>query len=172
MLVPSEYLHSQPRSSAEDWPCRPEPLHPAPPRCGRMRACELLLSGEVLFGAISVVNSPFCLRSTFLAALPSEFPKLPTAPVCEGISWCVETFPPSHLPPRGAGPQPLILCLPSRLYLFLYLISEQIGLSFWKSGVLCQHSEDVLWELFHMLRRFLDTFVREKVVSPSYSSAV
>ena len=137
-----------------------------------MRACEMLLSGEVLFGTISVVNSPFCLWSTFLSVLPSEFPKLPTAPACEGISWYAETFPPSYLPPKGAGPQPLILCLPSHLYLFLYLISEQIGLPLWKSGVLCQHSEDVLQELFHMLRRFLDTFVREKVVSPSYSSAV
>ena len=45
------------------------------------------------------------------------------------------------------------------------------GLLFWVPDVLCQHSEVVLWNLLN-IKCSLDDFVGEKVVSPSYSSAV
>ena len=49
--------------------------------------------------------------------------------------------------------------------------SEEIGFPFWTSGVLCKHSEDTLWEFFHMQMSF-DTFVGENMVSPSHSSVI
>ena len=42
---------------------------------------------------------------------------------------------------------------------------------FWVPDVLCQHSEVVLWSL-RVLKCSFEEFVREKVVSPSYSSAI
>ena len=51
------------------------------------------------FGAITVV-------------LPSEVPKLPLVLTFEGLSQCMETFPPSpQLPPQGTGSHPERLCL-------------------------------------------------------------
>ena len=48
---------------------------------------------------------------------------------------------------------------------------KEIGLPFWASGVLCQCSEVVLWQLLHMQMIF-DIFVGDKVASPSYSSTI
>ena len=45
------------------------------------------------------------------------------------------------------------------------------GLPFWVSGVLCQCSEVVLWNLLSV-QMFFDEFVGEKVISPSYSSTI
>ena len=61
----------------------------------------------------------------------------------------------------------LFFCL---LYSFL-LPFEDNGLLFWMPDVLCQHSEVVLWNLLSVQCSF-DEFVGEKVVSPSYSSAI
>ena len=70
----------------------------------------------------------------------------------------------------------LILTVASRL---LHLYStvdktspfEDNGLLFWVPDVLCQHSEVVLWN-FSVFKCSFDEFVGEKVVSPSYSSAI
>ena len=45
------------------------------------------------------------------------------------------------------------------------------GLLFWVPDVLCGHSEVVLWNLLSV-QMFFNEFVGEKVVSPSYSSAI
>lgn len=64
---------------AMDRPLRPEPLHSSPTRCGQMRKhVKLLLSWEVPFGVISVVNFLcFAFRAPVFAALPSEVPEVP-----------------------------------------------------------------------------------------------
>ena len=48
---------------------------------------------------------------------------------------------------------------------------EENGLPFWVPGVLCQHSEVVLWKLLN-IQMIFEEFVGEKVASPSYSSAI
>ena len=61
-----------------------------------------------------------------------------------------------------------IFCL---LYFFLPVFEDN-ELLFWVPDVLCLHSEVVLWNLLNVQMFFLDEFVREKVVSPSYYSAI
>ena len=53
--------------------------------------------------------SPFCLQSIFCCAChctPLWDPNTPTDLACEGVSYCVETFPSSQLPLQGSGPHP------------------------------------------------------------------
>ena len=65
---------------------------------------------------------------TITVVLPSEVPKLPPVLTCKGVSQCMETFPPSLLPPQGTGSHPESLCLffPPlfpffrKMYLFLF----------------------------------------------------
>ena len=69
---------------------------------------------------VLVSTNPLCGN---LSNLPSEplllcsppwlqsFPPPPPVSTSEGASYCVETFPPLQLPPRGAGPVPILLCL-------------------------------------------------------------
>ena len=72
--------------------------------------------------------------------------KTPHRPTGERVSWCLETFPPSWLPPRDG--------FPSLTLLSLFLSFIVCPTSFWREwtaflvpGVLCQHSEVVLWNL-------------------------
>ena len=64
-----------------------------------------------------------------------------------------------------------LFCLSFCLLYFSLPPFENNGLLFWVPDVLCQHSEGVLWNLFSVKCSF-DEFVGEKVVSPSYSSAI
>ena len=80
--------------------------------------------------------------------MPSEIPKLPTDPPCEKVSYCVEISP-SRLPPQDESQFRNPLSSFSFLF-FVLLHSREIGLPFWVSGVIRQHSEDVLWKLLHM----------------------
>ena len=70
----------------------------------------------------------------------------------------------------------LIFTVASRL-LHLYSTVDKTspfddnGLLFWVPDVLCGHSEVVLWNLLSV-QMFFNEFVGEKVVSPSYSSAI
>ena len=83
--------------------------------------------------------------------LPSDVPKLPPDPACEGVSFCLEGSS-SGLP----SPKTVIPVLKYFVSLFcLYLSfvlphSKEIGLPFWVSVVPCQDSEVVLWKLFHI----------------------
>ena len=72
--------------------------------------------------------------------------KTPHRPTGERVSWCLETFPPSWPPPWDGSPALTLLSL------FLSFIV--CPTSFWREwtaflvpGVLCQHSEVVLWNL-------------------------
>ena len=83
------------------------------------------------------------------ARLPSEISKLSTDPICERVSYCVETSPPSLLPPQDGYTSLNPLSLFSYLS-FILLHFKEIDLSFWISGVLHQHTEVVLWNLLHL----------------------
>ena len=66
---------------------------------------------------------------------------------------------------------PHLLCLLFPLLCFFLLVFEDNGLHFWLPDVLCQPTEVVLWNV-EMLKCSFEEFVREKVVFPSYSSAI
>ena len=95
--------------------------------------------------------------------------KTPHKPNSEGVSWCLETSPPSQLPPRDGSPS---LTLLSLFLSFVFCPSpfEENGLPFWVSGVLHQRSE--VGGSCSAFKWSFDEFVGEKVVSPSYSSAI
>ena len=79
----------------------------------------------------------------FLVMLPSEIPKFRTDLTCERVSYCVETSPPSWLPPQDGS-------LSINYLSFVLTHFEEIGLPFWVSWFLHQGSEVVLWNLLHM----------------------
>ena len=82
----------------------------------------------------------------------------------ESVSWCLETSLFLRFPSRDGAPSLPLLSHFCLLYFFLRPFEDN-GLLFWVPDVLYQHSEVVLWNL-------LGEFVGEKVVSPSYSSAI
>ena len=65
----------------------------------------------------------------------------------ERVSWYLETSPLLRLPPQDGS---LSLTLLSPFFYLLYFVLPPLkdsGLPFWVRGVLCQHSEVVLWYL-------------------------
>ena len=60
---------------------------------------------------------------------------------------CLETSPPSRLPPLDGSPSLTLFCLSFYLLYFVLPPFEENGLPFWGPGVLCQHSEVLLWNL-------------------------
>ena len=66
---------------------------------------------------------------------------------------------------------PYLFCFFFHLLYFFLPVFEDNDLLFLVSDVLCQHSEVVLWNLLSAESSF-DESVREKVVSPSYSSTI
>ena len=79
--------------------------------------------------------------------LPSEIPKLPTDPLVRGFPgvWKLLLFH-NFLP--GAGLCPYLFCLSFCLLYFVLPPFNENVLRFWVPGVLHQHSEVVLWNLF------------------------
>ena len=69
--------------------------------------------------------------------------------------------------------RPYLFCLFFSFHLLYFFLPffEDNDLFFWVPDVLCWHSEVVLWNLLSAESSF-DESVREKVVSPSYSSAI
>ena len=105
--LPSDFvprlLHSFTWSlTSKAWTLAPSPRLP-------QQMCKQLLSLQVLVdNDLCSELSPFCLPSTYccLRLWGSEAPH--PVPACEGVSECVETFPPSQLPPWDAGLCPFI----------------------------------------------------------------
>ena len=94
--------------------------------------------------------------------LPSVVPRLATdsaVRVFPGV-WKLLSFFKTPFPGWSSVPPSFV----SLLYFFISPFEDN-GLLFWAPDVLCRHSEVVLWNSF-------DEFVGEKVVSPSYSSAI
>ena len=128
VLATSEYSHSSQLQSSPSGPTLgPEPWHlgvPLAPRLG-CACCSAM---------ISVVNYfHFVFQAPSIVLLP-EVPKLPSVLTYEGVSESVETFPPSWLPPQGAGPLAEILCFFFYLYLLPYLILRKLASLFGSLG--------------------------------------
>ena len=102
--------------------------------------------------------------------LPSVVPRLArdlAVRVFPGV-WKLLSF--SRLP-SWAELCPYLFCL-SFYHLYFFLPPfEDSGLLFWVADVLCWDSV-VLWNLHSAFKCSFDEFVGEKVVSPSYSSAI
>ena len=135
----------QPQSS----PCYPTEARasaPSPARPGGGADKPLGLVSAARRRASVRESLCFALR-TPVAVLSSVAPKfpllLPAVSAHEGAAWCVETFPPSQLPPTGACPVPILLSL---LFLFSFALPKYVGsfLPFGRSDVFCQRSVGVL----------------------------
>ena len=73
--------------------------------------------------------------------------KTPHRPAGDRVSWCLETSPPSRLPPWNGSRSLTLLSLSLYLLYFFLPPFKDNGLPFWVPDVLCQHSEVVLWNL-------------------------
>ena len=103
--------------------------------------------------------------------LPSEVPRLATdspVRVFPGV-WKRLSF--LRLPSLDRSLSLPLLSLFLSFIFFPLPPFEGNGLPFWVPDVLCQHSEVVLWNFLNVQCSF-NEFVGEKVVSPSYPSAI
>ena len=133
---------------------------------------------------IAIWQNSVSLLLLFLIMLPSELPKIPRPYLWEGLLFCGNFF--FITPSLGWLSFPDLLPLFSSLS-FVLLHFKEIGLSFWVSGVFCQNSKVVFLFCFVFFcfvclfvfcrscftwRWSFDVFVREKMISPSHSSAI
>ena len=88
----------------------------------------------------------------------------------ESVSWCLETSLFLRLPSWDGAPS-LPLCLFFFFYIFSYLFSKTMGCF---SGCLMFSAsiQKLFCGIYSAFKCSFDEFVREKVVSPSYSSTV
>ena len=89
----------------------------------------------------------------------------------ESVSWCLETSLFLRLPSWDRAPSLPLLSLFSVFYIFSYLFSKTM-ICF--SGYLMSSAsiQKLFCEVYSALKCSFDEFVREKVVSPSYSSTI
>ena len=80
--------------------------------------------------------------------LPSEIPKLPTDPPVRGFPTVWKLL--LHDSLQRMGLCPYLFCLSFCLLYFVLPPLEENGLPFWVPGVLCQHSEVVLWKFLNI----------------------
>ena len=73
-----------------------------------MRASGLLLHWQLWLGAYSVGFFFFFFPPSYVALWDS---KIPHRPACERVSCCLETSPPSRLPPQDGSPSLTLLSL-------------------------------------------------------------
>ena len=83
-----------------------------------------------------------------MVMLPSDILKLPTDLPVRGFPTVWKLLLHDSLPRMGLDPS--IFCLCFHLLYFILPPFEEIGLPFWVPGVLCQHSEVVLWKLLNI----------------------
>ena len=91
---------------------------------------------------IAIWQNSVILLLLFLIMLPSELPKIPRPYLWEGLLFCGNFF--FITPSLGWLSFPDLLPLFSSLS-FVLLHFKEIGLSFWVSGVFCQHSKVVFF---------------------------
>ena len=79
--------------------------------------------------------------------LPSEIPKLPQRPTCGRVSCCVETSPPSRLPPQNRSPSPKSFVSVFFVCLFVFVLPpfKKNGLSECLSGCLVSFTSIQKW---------------------------
>ena len=105
-------------------PSEPEPQHPTPTYRGGHANTEA--TGKCTLATISVMNSVhFASIQTSVALFLSEILKLSSVSTCEGVSECVETFPPSQLSSQDTGAFK-ILCL---FFLISFALPHSMGLA-------------------------------------------
>ena len=141
-------------------------------RASLPRNCLLMVDAGVWTASPRVRNLWVLIIYLFFlpVMLPSEVPRLATnSPVRVFPGVWKPLFFKDSLPWTDLHLH--LFCL-SFYHLYFFLPPfEDNGLLFWVPDVLCQHSEVVLWNLLSV-QIFFDEFVGEKVVSPSYSSAI
>ena len=156
-----------PSPFSEDWPRQPQTLHHLHLLQVNTSMCAASQLEIAIWQDICVEFSPFCL-----IMLPSDVPKLPPDPTCEGVSFCLEASSPSGLPtPKTVIPVLKYFVSLFCLYLLFYLIQRRlVCLSgyLWSPAriqkLLCGNCSTYRWSF--------DVFVGEKLVSLSYSSAI
>ena len=89
----------------------------------------------------------------------------------EKVSWCLETSLFLRLPSRNRAPSLPLLSLFFVFYIFSYLLSKTMGCF---SGHLMSSADiqKLFCGIYSVFKCSFDEFVGEKVVSPSYSSAI
>ena len=122
----------------------PRPSLSSPNRWWLAGASGLLLCWELLLGMYSVLL--LLLFFFLLVMLPSEIAKLPTNPLVRGFPGVWKLLLLHDSLPR-MDLCPYLFCL--SLYLLYSVLPpfKENGLHFGEPGVLCQHSEVVLWKL-------------------------
>ena len=121
---------------------QPVPPCSAPACWWRKRASGILLHWKLYLGAWSVGFIYLFFSPGYVALWDS---KTPHRSASERVSWCLETYPLLRLP-TGTGPSLTLLSL-FLSFVFVLPPFEDNGLPFWVPGVLCQHSEVILWKL-------------------------
>ena len=101
--------------------------------------------------------------------LPSEIPRFPTDPLVRVFPGVWKPF--FKTPFLGMDLLPYLFCLSFYLLYFVLPPFKDNGLPFWVPNVLCQHSE-VVCGICSAVKCSFNEFVGEKVVSPTYSSAI
>ena len=144
---------------------QPTPPCSAPACWLQTRASGLLLRWELQLGAYSV--GFFFFPSQLCCPLSFQNSHRPAG---ERVSWCLETFPPSQLPPWDRSPS-LTLFLSFCLLYFALPSFEESGLPFWVPGVSVR-VQKLFCESCSAFKWTFDEFVGEKVVSPSYSFTI
>ena len=157
-------------------------MQPTPPSPASAHWCWTWVSGLLLcwqwqlgmysvgsFRVLSFSLSFSLFLSFFLYFFPPSYvalwdSKTPHKQACEGVSYCLETSPPSRLPPQDRSLSLTLFCL--FLSILPYLLLKRMGCL---SG--CLVSSASVQKLFcgnYSALKF-DVFVGEKVVSLSYS---
>ena len=137
---------------------QPTPPCPAPACWWQTRVSGLLFCWELPLGTSSVGFIYLFFPAGYVALWDS---KTPHRPGSERVSWCLETSP--KTPFRGWVSVPNCFVSLFVFFFWAYLLSKTMGcLSGWLT------SSASVQKLF--CRIYLDEFVGEKVVSPSYSS--
>ena len=135
------------------------PPCPAPTHWWQMQVSGLLLHWQLWLDAYSVgLFSFFLFVSSGYVILWDS--KIHHRPACERVSYCVETSPPSRLPPQE-GPPPLNVLSLFLSFIFCQTSFQREWADFWVPGVLHQRSEAVLWKLLNIQMIFWWIFGRE-----------
>ena len=167
MFLPDSYKALQPTPPAR--PC------PAPTSQWRMQASVLLFRwGSYCWACnllvlIIYLFSPSCYVALCVSKARHRLGR-------ESVSWCLETsLLKTPFPGRASLPgtelPPHLLCLLSRLLYFSYLFLKTMVCF---SGCLMSSAslQKLFCGVFSALKCSFEEFVREKVVFPSYSSAI
>ena len=116
----------------------------APAPCWQTGVSGLPFHWESQLGAKSLCSFLFFFPPGYIALWNSKIPHRPTG---ERVSWCLETSPPSQLPPQDRALSLILLSL-FLSFIFCPTSFQREWAAFLGACLLCQHSEVVLWNLF------------------------